>query len=153
MGNPNTMDELMAIFANHAQERICVVGTTCCGKTTLLKQISDCIDMDEVLFSNITKEEAAFVCQTPWTKEIGDEFTRLTYERVRIKPGCPVFGTVIVDCEVVVCLEIDDTLLEERCRKRNVTFEDARNMREAIQGDIDNHKASENKLFYHVKML
>ena len=65
MNAQNEMHELIAIFTNHAQERICVVGTMCCGKTTLLKQIPNCVDMDEALFSNITKEEAEFICQTP----------------------------------------------------------------------------------------
>ena len=146
-------DELIEIFTNHAQEKICVVGTMCCGKTTLLKQIPNCIDMDEALFSNITKEEAEFICQTPWTREVGDEFDRLTYERVHIKHGYPVFGTVIIDCDVIVYLDIDDALLKERCQKRNASFEDARNMRQAIQDDIDHHKASESKLFFHIKIL
>ena len=149
----NERNELEAIFAKHTHERICVIGTMCCGKTTLLKQIANCVDMDEVLFAKVSTEEAKFISRTPWTKEIGAEFDRLVYERVHISPGNPMFGTVILDCDVVVCLDISDELLEERCLKRGASFEDAKNMKQAIQRDAENHECLKNKLFYYVKML
>jgi len=152
MTTKNVINELNAIFIKHAHNRICVVGTMCCGKTTLLKQIQNCVDMDEALFSSITKEEADFLCQTPWTKEIGDKFDRLTYEKVHINPGNPMFGTVIIECEVVVCLDIDDALLKERCLSRSTSFEDAKNMQKAIQKDIDNNKSYKNTVFYHIAL-
>lgn len=44
-----TVNALNAIFERHKKDRICVLGTTCCGKTTLLKQIPGCVDLDEEL--------------------------------------------------------------------------------------------------------
>ena len=153
MNNTNrTIEELTEIFVKHKEERICVIGTTCCGKTTLLRKIPGCVDMDDELFSRLTKEEADFVCQTPWTEEIGDEFDRLVYERVKIKPGQPMFGTVILDCDAVVYLDIDDDMLKDRCEKRGVSFEDAKNMERAIKGDWDNNKAKNGRTNYWLKI-
>lgn len=39
-----TINALKAIFEKHENERICVLATTCCGKTTLLRQIPNCVD-------------------------------------------------------------------------------------------------------------
>lgn len=39
-----TINALKAIFEKHVDERICVLTTTCCGKTTLLRQIPNCVD-------------------------------------------------------------------------------------------------------------
>ena len=83
-----TINTLEAIFEKHKEERVCVIGTTCCGKSTLLKKIPDCVDMDEALWPLLTKEESDFVCQKPWTKEIGDYFDKLIYEKVKITREC-----------------------------------------------------------------
>lgn len=147
-----TLNTLRAIFEKHKNERVCVLGTTCIGKTTLLNQVPGCVDMDAEAFSQITEEEAAFINQTPWTKEIGDEVDRLVYKYARIKPGNPMFGTVIIDCEAVVYLDIDDNLLMEHCQKRGANFEDAKNMKKAIEGDWNNHKLKNDKVFYYVKI-
>lgn len=58
-----TINALNAIFDKHKNERICVLATTCCGKTTLLKQIPGCIDLDDELWPQLTKEEAEFIKQ------------------------------------------------------------------------------------------
>ena len=34
-----TINALNAIFEKHKNDRICVLGTTCCGKSTLQEQI------------------------------------------------------------------------------------------------------------------
>ena len=49
ISSTETVNALKAIFVKHKNERICVIGTTCCGKTTLLRQIPDCVDMDDAL--------------------------------------------------------------------------------------------------------
>lgn len=48
------------------------------------------------------------------------------YKYAKIIPGCPMFGTVIVDCEAVVYLDISDDLLIEYCKKRGESFKDAK---------------------------
>jgi energy-coupling factor transporter ATP-binding protein EcfA2 len=149
----NVIERLNYIFEAHKNERVCVVGTACCGKTTLLKQIPGCVDMDEALFSQLTNEESAFLCQTPWTVEIGSEFDRLVYAKVRIQPGSPMFGTVILDCDAVVYLDISDELLTKHCQKRNISFIDAKNMEVSIKADWENHKAKGGKVFYSITLM
>ena len=144
------IEELNAIFNKHKNERVCVIGTICSGKTSLLKQIPNCIDVDDELWSQLTKEEATFISQTPWTKEIGDEIDRLMYKKIKVKPGFHLFGTVILDCEAVVYLDIDDELLLEHCKKRGVDFTDALNIKKAIYEDLEYHKAKNRKVFYHL---
>ncbi len=148
-----TINTLEAIFERHKNERIYVLGTTCCGKSTLISQIPNCVDMDSIAFIDITAEESAIINQTPWTKEVGDMVDKIVYRNVKIQPGFPVFGTVIVDCEVVVYLDISDELLAKHCEKRGASFQDAKQMKEAIEEDWNNHKAQNSKLFYYITML
>ena len=145
-----TINILEAIFKKHKDERVCVLGTTCCGKSTLLKQIPNCVDMDEALWPLLTQEEIDFVCQKPWTKEIGDYFDNLIYTKVKIAKGMPMFGTVILDCDTVVYLDIADDVLKAHCEKRNVSFEDTKNMKTAIENDWNAHRAEGKKKFYYV---
>lgn len=49
ISSTETLNTLKAIFEKHKNDRICIIGTTCCGKTTLLRQIPDCADMDDEL--------------------------------------------------------------------------------------------------------
>ena len=145
-----TINTLEAIFEKHKDERVCVLGTTCCGKSTLLKQIPNCVDMDEALWPLLTQEEIDFVCQKPWTKEIGDYFDNLIYTKVKIAKGMPMFGTVILDSDAVVYLDIADDVLKTHCEKRNISFEDAINMKAAIENDWNAHRAEGKKKFYYV---
>lgn len=148
-----TINTLEAIFEKHKDERVCVLGTTCCGKTTLLKKIPNCVDMDESLWPLLSQEEIDFVCQKPWTKEIGAYFDKLIYTKVKIAKGMPMFGTVILDCEVVVYLDIADELLKAHCQERNVNFSDAKNMKEAIEIDWNNHRVKGEKKFYYLTIV
>lgn len=145
-----TINTLKAIFEKHKNERVYVLATTCCGKTTLIKQIPDCVDMDSIAFTDITEEEAAILNKTPWTSEIGRMVDKLVYRNVKVQPGHPVFGTVIVDCDVIIYLDISDELLKQHCQKRNVNFTDAKKMKEAIEADWNYHKSMNDKLFYYV---
>jgi len=145
-----TINTLTAIFEKHKDERVCVVGTTCCGKSTLLKQIPNCVDMDETLWPLLTQEEIDFVCQKPWTKEIGDYFDNLIYTKVKIEKGMPMFGTVILDSDAVVYLDIADDVLKAHCEMRKVSYEDAQNMKTAIEADWNHHRAEGKKKFYYV---
>lgn len=145
-----TINTLKAIFEKYKNERVCVIGTICCGKTTLLKQIPNCVDLDAELWPQLTKEEAAFISQTPWTKEISDEIDRLVYEKIRVKPGFPLFTSIILDCEAVVYLDISNELLMEHCKRRGADFTDAKKIKEAIEGDWNNHRAKNDKVFYYL---
>lgn len=129
--------ELQRILERHNDKRVIVLGGTCTGKTTLLKYIEDAHDMDKLIFPLLSQEETDFVCQTPWTPEIGEVMTRLTKERIDVEPGKPVFGTVVLDADLIVQLKISDEALTERTAQRGVSFEDAKNMQTQIEDEIN----------------
>ncbi len=145
-----TINALNAIFDKHKNERICVLATTCCGKTTLLKQIPGCVDLDDELWPQLTKEEAGFISQKPWTNEIGDFIDKLVYEKISVKTGHPLFTTIIVDCDVVIYLDISDELLMEHCKKRGNNFLDSKNVKKSIEEDWNNHRKKGGKTFYYL---
>ena len=133
----SVIEELTKIFEENKEKRICVLGTTCTGKTTLIKQLNMGVDMDKEIFPLLTKEETDYVCQTPWTKEIGKKMDTLVRKNLSVEPGVPMFGTVLLDCDLIVYLHIDDELLEERAKDRKVDFDDAKNMQLKIEDEID----------------
>ena len=53
-----------------------------------------------------------------------------------IEKGKPVFGTVVLDADLIIFLDIDDNLLKERCAKRKTSFENAKNMQKQIIQEI-----------------
>lgn len=55
--NENLENELMNIIDSNKDKRICLVGTTCTGKSTLIKRLGVGSDMDELLFPLLTEEE------------------------------------------------------------------------------------------------
>ncbi len=139
---PTTIDhaflnEVKTILDEHKSERVVVVGTTCTGKSTLLKNIEGALDMDEVLFPQLSDEEKAFVSQKPWTEEIGQTMIHFAKKRIKIEPGHPVFGTVVLEADRILYLHIDDELLQERVQKRGKDFEDAKNMQKQIESEIE----------------
>lgn len=128
--------ELQAVLDQFKDERVVVLGGTCTGKSTLIEHLADAKDMDKLVFPLLTKEEADYVCQIPWTPEIGETMTRLTKERVKVQAGEPVFGTVVLDADRIVHLQISDDLLRERTAARGVSFDDAKNMQRHIEAEI-----------------
>ena len=150
-----TLNTLKAIFEKHKDERVCVLGTICVGKSTLLNQLPEykCEDLDDVLWPSIPEEEKNLMNQLlkePWTTELGNEIDRLIYKYGKVKPGCPLFTSVILDCEAVVYLDISDDILADHCKKRGDSFEDSKNIKEAIEGDWNYHKAKNDKIFYYL---
>ena len=132
----SNLEELKQIFNNNKDKRICVLGTTCTGKTTLIKESNVGIDMDEEIFPLLTPEETEYVCRTPWTEEIGNKMNELVQTKLKIRPGVPMFGTVLLDCDLIVYLHINDELLLERTSSRNVDFNNAKNMQQKIEEEI-----------------
>lgn len=133
-----SIDNLKAIFTEYKDKRICVLGTTCTGKTTLINELHLGLDMDEEIFPLLTQEETDYVCSTPWTEEIGKTMDELVRSKLSIKPGTPMFGTVLLDCDLIVYLHISDGLLLERAKLRNVDFLNAKNMQQKIESEIIN---------------
>lgn len=134
----SNIEELVQIFKDNKDKRICVLGTTCAGKSTLISKIHMGLDMDNEIFPLLSKEETEYVCQTPWTEEIGQKMDELVRMRLSIIPGTPMFGTVLLDCDLIVYLHISDDLLQERTALRNVDFINAKNMQLKIEDEIKN---------------
>lgn len=132
------IEQLENILEENKNKRICILGTSCTGKTTLIEQTGIGKDMDEEIFPLLTKEEEEYVCRTPWTKEIGNYMDNLVKSKLKIEPGIPLLGTVLLDCDLIVYLHINDELLKERTEKRNVDFINAKNMQESIEEEIKN---------------
>ncbi len=61
---------------------------------------------------------------------------KLVRERVKVKKENPLFGTVLLDCDLAVYLDISDSKLKERCIKRGAEFNDAKNMQKMILEEI-----------------
>ena len=132
------IEQLKNILSENKDKRICILGTSCTGKTTLINEFGIGKDMDEEIFPLLTKEEEEYVCKTPWTEEIGKYMNNLVRTKLKIEPGIPLFGTVLLDCDLIIYLHINDELLKERTEKRNVDFMNAKNMQKAIEEDINN---------------
>ena len=127
---------LEEIFNENQNKRIVVLGTTCCGKTTIVKKLAYTRDMDKEIFPLLSKEETEYVCQQPWTEKIGEKMDQLVRERLKAIHGCPLFGTVYVDADLVVFLKLHRDILEERCKLRNVSIIDAINMQDKMEMEI-----------------
>lgn len=124
------------IFNENQNKRIVVIGTTCSGKSTIVKKLAYARDMDKEIFPLLSKEEIDYVCQEPWTREIGEKMNQFVRERINTIQGKPLFGTVCVDADLVVFLKLDKYLLEERCDLRNVNIINAVNMQDTIENDV-----------------
>lgn len=134
--NEPVVSGLRELLDRHSDQRVCVVGTTCTGKSTLVAQIPGARDQDKEVFPKLTEEEKAYVCQTPWTEEIGRTMTQFVRERVLSEVGKPVFGTVVIDCDLIVLLKISDQLLATRVALRGAQFSDAKNMQSRIEAEV-----------------
>ncbi len=134
----SNIEQLIEIFEENRDKRICVLGATCTGKTTLIKGTNIGLDMDEEIFPLLTEEETEYVCRTPWTQEIGNRMDELIRTKLSIKQGTPMFGTVLLDCDLIVYLHINDDLLLERTKLRNTDFSNAKNMQQKIEEEIKN---------------
>lgn len=136
----NTNDELLnrleKILRENKDKRICVIGTTCTGKSTLIKNLNMGLDMDDAIFPLLTKEETDYVCSSPWTVEIGKKMDELVSERLSVISGVPMFGTVLLDCDLIIYLHISDELLRIRTNLRKTDFINAKNMQQKIEDEI-----------------
>ena len=132
----STEEKILKIFNDNYDKRICVIGTTCTGKSTIINNTGMGVDMDSEIFPLLTKEETDYVCSDPWTEEIGKMMDELVRSRLSIKKGVPMFGTVLLDCDLIVYLHITDELLKKRCALREANFINAKNMQEKIVEEI-----------------
>ncbi len=141
---PIAVEKLRNIFAQNIEKRICVVGASCVGKSTLLSYLPEATDMDDLLFGNkekdiqplLTKKEIDYVCG-PWTPEVGQFMIRKAHELIKIEAGHPVFGTIVFPSDLVVEINVPDSILRERIRRRNTNENDVFNMKAQIEAEIE----------------
>ncbi len=129
-------DNLGKVLDANKDKRVVVVGTPCTGKSTFLRYIKNAYDMDELIFPKLSKEERDYVCRTPWNEQIGEKMNKLVKESIMIERGKPVFGTVLLDSDMIVYLRISDYLLKERTSLRGDSYTDAKNMQAAIEREV-----------------
>jgi len=127
---------LNRIFEENRNKRICVVATSCAGESTILHSFKEALDMDDELFPLLTKDESDYVCGYPWTEDIGKFMDNLAKSKLNIIPGHPLFGTVVLDADIIVFLHIDEKILKSRCLKRKVSLENSLNMQRKIEEDL-----------------
>ena len=127
---------LKQLLDQFRDKRVVVLGTTCTGKSTLLRSLPEGRDQDDEVFPLLTPAESEYVCQQPWTPEIGRAMTAFVRERVRSRVGRPVFGTVVIDADLVVLLKISDSLLQSRAAARGTAFGDAKNMQAQLEEEV-----------------
>jgi len=140
---PVAVEEISRIFSSNVEKRICVVGVSCVGKSTLLNYLPEAVDMDDLLFGNkqkgieplLTQNERDYVCG-PWTPEIGQFMTKKARELIKIEAGHPVFGTIVFPSDLVIEISVPDNILRERIRRRNSNEQDVFNMKAQIEAEI-----------------
>ena len=74
--------------------------------------------------------------QAPWTPETGEAMDRLVKSKIKTQAGFPIFGTVVMESDFVVYLNISNGMLMARCEEQGVSFEDAIQLKEKIERDL-----------------
>lgn len=130
------LEKLKSILKDNENKRVSVIGTTCTGKTTFLKNIPEGIEISK-LAPPLTKEEHDFYYNAPLTKENNKKMIEMRAKRAFVKAGQPAFGTAIAsNTELVIYLTISDELLKKRTESRNVDFSQAKLMQIFIEEEI-----------------
>lgn len=62
----------------------------------------------------------------------------LVRTKLSIEEGIPLFGTVIIDADLIIYLHINDKLLKSRCEMRKCDFLNAKNMQKKIEDELSN---------------
>lgn len=142
-----TAELLTDILDKYNDQRVLVVAPPCAGKSTLLQHIPTGVDMDMV-FDTMPAEfrryvlhheypfmyidgdreivkytERPFIPGDPESeghlRTTSDDLARYTNEQIKITPGQPVFGTGLIETDVIVYLKLSDEALDMRLHSRN----------------------------------
>ena len=129
--NERVLSELRSIFAQNSDKRISVVGASCIGKTTLLRNLHGCIDGDDIVWAQVPEEVKSKLksAPEPWSEETVGIFKSYARSVVfEIKAGQPVFNCGVfnsgeLDCDLIVYLSLSDQKYIERVIKCGKDFE------------------------------
>lgn len=136
------VETLQKLLDSTRDRRVCAVGTKCCGKSYLVNVLRGAYDMDKLIFPLLTESERKYICQDPWTPEIGETIKLLIRERVKIEAGKAVFGTVVLASDFLIYLRISEWLLRKRTISRTTSYDDAMNMQKEIEEEVQEAKRS-----------
>jgi len=121
------LKELRKIFAENFNKRICVVGASCVGKSALVRDLPECLDVDEIIWGSLTpdiQEQLRVYEHSPWDDEKAKIWNaHANFHKIKIKPGQPIFAADILDCDLLVYLEIDEETYASRSAKRRKSLE------------------------------
>lgn len=130
---------IQRVLLKHADQRVAVLGPPCVGKSSILRHIPEALDMDTILFPQLSPAEKQLVFRKPWSPSVGKEMKRLACSKIVVSPGRPVFATVVIKVDFIIYLKIDDSLLQKRVvlrQDRQQSFEDVRGIQRQLEVDI-----------------
>lgn len=131
---------LCFVLHGHANQKVAVLGPPCAGKSTILRHIPGALDMDIILFPQLSIKEKQLVFRKPWSPSVGKEMKRLARSKIIVSCRHPVFATVVIDVDFIIYLKIDDGLLLKRIvlrqQDRRQTFEDVKGIQNQLEEDI-----------------
>jgi len=130
---------LRRVLQKYVDQRVAVLGPPCVGKSTILRHIPGAVDMDMILFPQLSPAEKRVVFQKPWSSPVGKEMARLASSRIVVSPGHPVFATVVIRVDFIIYLKIYDELLLKRVmirQERRQSFGDVKGIQLQLEADI-----------------
>lgn len=131
---------LQKLLRANKKKRVVVLGPPCIGKSSLVQQIPESRDMDDILFPQLSLEEKRVVFRKPWRPSVGQKMKELARQKIVVEPGRPVFATVILEADLIIWLQIDDLLLQRRIAnrlERPQIYQDVKAMEAQLSYDIE----------------
>ena len=132
----DTVKKLRKIFDENKDKRILVLGTTCAGKSTLVKSMPEYLDQDEVCWAILPKEIEQKLKNGSWTQEMIEVWNKHVEDAtqiVEIQAGRPLFGGSVFKSDIIIYLNISEKNLRERTKMRGVEYETAANYNNKIK--------------------
>ena len=132
----DVIQKLRQIFNENRDKRILVLGTTCAGKSTLVKCMPECLDQDDICWALLPKELEEKLSKGSWTGEMikaWNTHVENATQIVEIKAGRPLFAGSIFKSDIIIYMNISEKILRERTKKRSIAYEAASNYNEVIK--------------------
>ena len=120
--------QLTQLFKTHRDKRILVLGTTCAGKSTLVRNFPECLDQDDVCWELLPRELEKKLSGGPWTEDLVNAWNAHVENAIRIveiEPGRPLFAGSFFKSDIIIYLNISEKTLRERTEKRGISYETA----------------------------
>lgn len=65
----------------------------------------------------------------------------------------PLFSLILLDSDVVIYLDISNDLLAKHCEKRGASFQDAKNVKDAIEEAWNREYEKCDQVFYYLNVM